>query len=128
METECRQSELSIMEREQALRLKSQAVELLPDGAANLAKLQVGLVLRLGWEGRSWAGPACVICSPPPTITLQLVVESSAQRVIHLAGQWEKHRVPLLAEYRHLRKLQDCREVGGVPDHGWGRFSPSLGG
>ncbi|KAJ1057486.1 PREDICTED: coiled-coil domain-containing protein 22 [Capra hircus] len=80
VETECRQSELSIVEREQALRLKSQAVELLPDGAANLAKLQ-------------------------------LVVESSAQRVIHLAGQWEKHRVPLLAEYRHLRKLQDCREL-----------------
>uniref|UniRef100_G1R9C0 Coiled-coil domain-containing protein 22 n=1 Tax=Nomascus leucogenys TaxID=61853 RepID=G1R9C0_NOMLE len=64
----------------QALRLKSRTVELLPDGAANLAKLQ-------------------------------LVVENSAQRVIHLAGQWEKHRVPLLAEYRHLRKLQDCREL-----------------
>nr|XP_012327005.1 coiled-coil domain-containing protein 22 [Aotus nancymaae]XP_012327006.1 coiled-coil domain-containing protein 22 [Aotus nancymaae] len=79
-ESECRQSELSTAEREQALRLKSRAVELLPDGAANLAKLQ-------------------------------LVVESSAQRVIHLAGQWEKHRVPLLAEYRHLRKLQDCREL-----------------
>uniref|UniRef100_A0A8C0WZ75 Coiled-coil domain-containing protein 22 n=1 Tax=Castor canadensis TaxID=51338 RepID=A0A8C0WZ75_CASCN len=80
VETECRQSELSTAEREQVLRLKSRAVELLPDGAANLAKLQ-------------------------------LVVESSAQRVIHLAGQWEKHRVPLLAEYRHLRKLQDCREL-----------------
>uniref|UniRef100_H0WDS3 Coiled-coil domain-containing protein 22 n=1 Tax=Cavia porcellus TaxID=10141 RepID=H0WDS3_CAVPO len=80
VENECRQSELSTAEREQALRLKSRAVELLPDGAANLAKLQ-------------------------------LVVESSAQRVIHLAGQWEKHRVPLLAEYRHLRKLQDCREL-----------------
>ncbi|XP_019569887.2 coiled-coil domain-containing protein 22 [Rhinolophus sinicus] len=80
VETECRQSELSTAEREQALRLKSRAVELLPDGAANLARLQ-------------------------------LVVESSAQRVIHLAGQWEKHRVPLLAEYRHLRKLQDCREL-----------------
>ncbi|XP_004872061.1 coiled-coil domain-containing protein 22 isoform X2 [Heterocephalus glaber] len=80
VETECQQSELSTAEREQALRLKSQAVELLPDGAANLAKLQ-------------------------------LVVESSAQRVIHLASQWEKHRVPLLAEYRHLRKLQDCREL-----------------
>lgn len=78
VETECRQSELSVAEQEQALRLKSRAVELLPDGAANLAKLQ-------------------------------LVVESSAQRVIHLASQWEKHRVPLLAEYRHLRKLQDCR-------------------
>ncbi|XP_004588055.2 coiled-coil domain-containing protein 22 [Ochotona princeps] len=80
VESECRQRELSTAEREQALRLKSRAVELLPDGAANLAKLQ-------------------------------LVVESSAQRVIHLAGQWEKHRVPLLAEYRHLRKLQDCREL-----------------
>ncbi|XP_012887822.1 PREDICTED: coiled-coil domain-containing protein 22 isoform X2 [Dipodomys ordii] len=80
VETECRQSKLSMAEREQALRLKSRAVELLPDGAANLAKLQ-------------------------------LVVESSAQRVIHLAGQWEKHRVPLLAEYRHLRKLRDCREL-----------------
>nr|KAF6435153.1 coiled-coil domain containing 22 [Rousettus aegyptiacus] len=80
VETECRQNELSVAEREQALRLKTRAVELLPDGAANLVKLQ-------------------------------LVVESSAQRVIHLAGQWEKHRVPLLAEYRHLRKLQDCRKL-----------------
>ncbi|KAI5763904.1 CCDC22 [Gulo gulo luscus] len=80
VEAERRQSELSVAEREQVLRLKSRAAELLPDGAANLAKLQ-------------------------------LVVESSAQRVIHLAGQWEKHRVPLLAEYRHLRKLQDCREL-----------------
>ncbi|XP_048191585.1 coiled-coil domain-containing protein 22 isoform X2 [Perognathus longimembris pacificus] len=80
VETECRQSKLSMVEREQALRLKSRAVELLPDGAANLSKLQ-------------------------------LVVESSAQRVIYLAGQWEKHRVPLLAEYRHLRKLRDCREL-----------------
>ncbi|KAM9576525.1 coiled-coil domain-containing protein 22 [Trichechus inunguis] len=80
VETECRQSELSTAEQEQALRVKSRAVELLPDGAANLAKLQ-------------------------------LVVESSAQRVIHLAGQWEKHRVPLLAEYRHLRRLQDRREL-----------------
>lgn len=48
VETECRQSELSTAEREQALRLKSRAVELLPDGAANLAKLQVGLVPWLG--------------------------------------------------------------------------------
>lgn len=80
VETECRQSELSVAEQEQALRLKSRTVELLPDGAANLTKLQ-------------------------------LVVESSAQRLIHLASQWEKHRVPLLAEYRHLRKLQDCREL-----------------
>lgn len=42
VETECRQSELSVAEQEQALRLKSRTVELLPDGAANLSKLQVG--------------------------------------------------------------------------------------
>lgn len=113
-------------EREQALRLKTRAVELLPDGAANLVKLQVGLVLGLGWKGWRWEDLACVTCTlllPP-----QLVVESSAQRVIHLAGQWEKHRVPLLAEYRHLRKLQDCRKVGGrVLGCGWDRFGFSLG-
>ncbi|KAK2506579.1 hypothetical protein MC885_011555 [Smutsia gigantea] len=80
VETERRQRELSTAQREQTLRLKSRAVELLPDGAANLTKLQ-------------------------------LLVESSAQRVIYLAGQWEKHRVPLLAEYRRLRKLQDSREL-----------------
>lgn len=58
VETECRQTELSTAEREQALRLKSRAVELLPDGAANLAKLQVGLVLGPG-PGRSEAeGPS----------------------------------------------------------------------
>lgn len=67
LETWCRQTELSTAEREQVLHLKRRAVQLLPDGAANLAKLQ-------------------------------LVVQSSAQWVIHLAGQWEKHRAPLLAE------------------------------
>ncbi|XP_044243408.2 coiled-coil domain-containing protein 22-like [Ursus arctos] len=80
VETERGQTELSTVENEQALRLKSWAVELLPGGAANLSKLQ-------------------------------LMVESSAQRVFHLAGQWEKQRVPLLAEYRLLRNLQDCREL-----------------
>lgn len=68
METECRQSELSTAEREQALRLKSRAVELLPDGAANLAKLQVGLVLGLGWEDWRWKGPACVTCTLLPSL------------------------------------------------------------
>ncbi|XP_059012140.1 LOW QUALITY PROTEIN: coiled-coil domain-containing protein 22-like [Mustela lutreola] len=80
VETERYQNELSTAECEQALHLKSRAVELLPGGAANLAKLQ-------------------------------LMVESTVQRVFHLVGQWEKHRVPLLAEYRHLRKLQDYREL-----------------
>ncbi|XP_054975902.1 coiled-coil domain-containing protein 22 isoform X1 [Sorex araneus] len=80
VESECQENEQSMAEREQALRVQSQAVELLPDGPTNLAKLQ-------------------------------LLVESSAQRVIHLAEQWEKHRVPLLEEYRHLRQLQESREL-----------------
>lgn len=69
VETECRQNELSVAEREQALRLKTRAVELLPDGAANLVKLQVGLVLGLGWKGWRWEDLACVTCTlllPPP--------------------------------------------------------------
>lgn len=45
VETECQQNELSMAEQKQVLRLKSRAVELLPDGAANLTKLQVGLGL-----------------------------------------------------------------------------------
>lgn len=61
METECRQSELSVAEQEQALRLKSRTVELLPDGAANLAKLQVGW----DWAERGgWVDPACPDITP----------------------------------------------------------------
>ncbi|XP_043829671.1 coiled-coil domain-containing protein 22 [Dromiciops gliroides] len=48
--------------------------------------------------------------APSNLAKLQVVVEASAQRVIHLAGQWEKHRVPLLAEYRALKKHRDQRE------------------
>lgn len=128
VEAECRQSELSVAEQEQALRLKSRAVELLPDGAANLAKLQVGWAFWVGPRGVGWMDPACFDISTPLPYSCQLVVETSAQRVIHLASQWEKHRVPLLAEYRHLRKLQDCREVGGRV-MGWGcTCTASVGG
>lgn len=54
---ECRQSELSTAQRKQTLLLKSQAVELLPNGAANLTKLQVGLPLGLSWEVCKLEGP-----------------------------------------------------------------------
>lgn len=50
VETECQQNELSMAEQKQVLRLKSRAVELLPDGAANLTKLQVGL----GLDWQAW--------------------------------------------------------------------------
>ncbi|XP_051823909.1 coiled-coil domain-containing protein 22 isoform X1 [Antechinus flavipes] len=49
--------------------------------------------------------------APSNLAKLQVVVEASAQRVIHLAGQWERHRVPLLAEYRALKKRRDQREL-----------------
>uniref|UniRef100_F7FW37 Coiled-coil domain-containing protein 22 n=1 Tax=Ornithorhynchus anatinus TaxID=9258 RepID=F7FW37_ORNAN len=80
VEAEIRESQLGAAEREQLMRVKKRAVDLLPDAHVNLAKLQ-------------------------------LVVENSAQRVINLAGQWEKHRVPLIAEYRQLKKLHDRREL-----------------
>nr|XP_041568079.1 coiled-coil domain-containing protein 22 [Taeniopygia guttata] len=41
---------------------------------------------------------------------LQLVVESSSRRIVSLAGQWERHRGPLLAEYRQLRALRDSAQ------------------
>ncbi|XP_061469968.1 coiled-coil domain-containing protein 22 [Rhineura floridana] len=42
---------------------------------------------------------------------LQVVVESSAQRAIQLAVQWEKHRVPLIQEFRQLKALHDSKEL-----------------
>ncbi|XP_030049884.1 coiled-coil domain-containing protein 22 isoform X2 [Microcaecilia unicolor] len=42
---------------------------------------------------------------------LQLVVESSTKRIVHLASQWEKHRVPLVEQYRELKKLHQSREL-----------------
>ncbi|XP_043936060.1 coiled-coil domain-containing protein 22 [Protopterus annectens] len=42
---------------------------------------------------------------------LQAVVESSAQRVVNLASQWEKHRVPLIEEYRKLKELKEDQEL-----------------
>ncbi|XP_058678285.1 LOW QUALITY PROTEIN: coiled-coil domain-containing protein 22 [Ammospiza caudacuta] len=41
---------------------------------------------------------------------LQLVVESSSRRIVSLAGQWERHREPLLAQYRELRALRDSAQ------------------
>ncbi|XP_074057524.1 coiled-coil domain-containing protein 22 isoform X1 [Macrotis lagotis] len=49
--------------------------------------------------------------APSNLAKLQVVVEASAQRVIHLAGQWERHRLPLLAEYRALKKQRDQRQL-----------------
>ncbi|KAM7028184.1 LOW QUALITY PROTEIN: coiled-coil domain-containing protein 22 [Acridotheres tristis] len=78
-EAEVQQGRGALGGREDALRVKARAVELLPDAQNNMAKLQ-------------------------------LVVESSSRRIVSLAGQWERHRGPLLAEYRQLRALRDSAQ------------------
>lgn len=40
---------------------------------------------------------------------LQGLIDSSSQRLISLANQWEQHRVPLIEEYRELRELSSRR-------------------
>ncbi|KAK2549683.1 Coiled-coil domain-containing protein 22-like protein [Acropora cervicornis] len=42
---------------------------------------------------------------------LQSVVDSSAQRLVILAQQWESHRVPLIDQYRELKQLNANRVV-----------------
>ncbi|XP_048149121.1 LOW QUALITY PROTEIN: coiled-coil domain-containing protein 22 [Corvus hawaiiensis] len=78
-EAEVQQGRRALGGREDALRVKARALELLPDAQNNMAKLQ-------------------------------LVVESSSRRIVSLAGQWERHRGPLLAEFRHLRALRDSAQ------------------
>ncbi|KAM9828591.1 coiled-coil domain-containing protein 22 [Syngnathus typhle] len=38
-------------------------------------------------------------------VELQAQVEASAQRVVNLASQWEKHRAPLIEEHRRLKAI-----------------------
>ncbi|XP_069703325.1 coiled-coil domain-containing protein 22 homolog [Periplaneta americana] len=40
---------------------------------------------------------------------LQMLVESSAQKLVSLAAQWEKHRAPLLEKYRDARERNSNR-------------------
>ncbi|RXN23186.1 coiled-coil domain-containing 22 [Labeo rohita] len=44
-------------------------------------------------------------------LKLQSLVEASSKRVVHLASQWEKHRVPLIDEHRRLKELCSNREL-----------------
>ncbi|XP_052795747.1 coiled-coil domain-containing protein 22 homolog [Mya arenaria] len=41
---------------------------------------------------------------------LQTVVDSSAQRLVTLASQWEKHRGPLIEDYRNLKDMASKTE------------------
>jgi len=40
---------------------------------------------------------------------LQEVIDNSSQRLLSLATQWEKHRLPLIEQYRHMRQLNASR-------------------
>ncbi|XP_069501367.1 coiled-coil domain-containing protein 22 isoform X2 [Ambystoma mexicanum] len=80
VDNEMQQTQLSSLEKDNVLKIKKQALDLLPDAENNLSKLQ-------------------------------MVVESSAQRIVHLATQWEKHRVPLIEQHRQLKKLHDHKEL-----------------
>ncbi|OWF47632.1 coiled-coil domain-containing protein 22 homolog [Mizuhopecten yessoensis] len=44
---------------------------------------------------------------------LQSVVDGSAQRLVTLANQWEKHRAPLIDQYRELKDLSSKKESEG---------------
>ncbi|KAF4109996.1 coiled-coil domain-containing protein 22 [Onychostoma macrolepis] len=76
---ELQQKEVSNDEKENSIKMKRQAIDLLPDAENNLLKLQS-------------------------------LVEASSKRVVHLASQWEKHRVPLIDEHRRLKELCSNRE------------------
>ncbi|XP_072102398.1 coiled-coil domain-containing protein 22 isoform X5 [Mobula birostris] len=41
---------------------------------------------------------------------LQAVIEGSAQRIVKLAHQWEKHRAPLVSQLRELKEVHSNRE------------------
>ncbi|XP_061163989.1 coiled-coil domain-containing protein 22 homolog [Saccostrea echinata] len=41
---------------------------------------------------------------------LQAIIDSSAQKLVTLANQWEKHRVPLIQQFRELKQLNSLKE------------------
>ncbi|MEQ2270270.1 Coiled-coil domain-containing protein 22, partial [Xenotaenia resolanae] len=42
---------------------------------------------------------------------LQSQVEASANRVVNLASQWEKHRAPLIEEHRRLKEFCSSKDL-----------------
>ena len=50
---------------------------------------------------------------------LQSVVDASAQRLVNLAQQWEKHRAPLIDQYRELKQLNANRVVSACSFASW---------
>ncbi|XP_017294285.1 coiled-coil domain-containing protein 22 [Kryptolebias marmoratus] len=44
-------------------------------------------------------------------LKLQSLVEGGAKRVVNLAAQWEKHRAPLIDEYRRLKEICSNKDL-----------------
>lgn len=44
-------------------------------------------------------------------LKLQALVESSTKRVVNLASQWEKHRAPLIDEFRRLKEICSSKDL-----------------
>ncbi|XP_013880200.1 coiled-coil domain-containing protein 22 isoform X2 [Austrofundulus limnaeus] len=44
-------------------------------------------------------------------LKLQSLVEGGAKRVVNLASQWEKHRAPLIEEYRRLKEICSNKDL-----------------
>lgn len=83
IEAELSEKQTKTEEMEKAYKVKKQTLDLLPNAAENLKKLQD-------------------------------IAQASASRLLELAGEWEKRRVPLVEKYRRKKQLMDERksEVG----------------
>ncbi|XP_030589409.1 coiled-coil domain-containing protein 22 [Archocentrus centrarchus] len=44
-------------------------------------------------------------------LKLQALVEASTKRVVNLASQWEKHRAPLIDEFRRLKEICSSKDL-----------------
>lgn len=103
---ELKQRELRNSEKEEKIQVKKKTIDLLPDADNNLLKLQVG--------ADAWCHPAKQVSQIHyiyvPS-SLQALVEASAKRVVNLASQWEKHRAPLVDEYRRLKDICSSKDV-----------------
>ncbi|KAL8579947.1 hypothetical protein ACOMHN_060248 [Nucella lapillus] len=85
------------LDKEDAFHVKKRTMDLLPDAQNNIQKLQKRTMDLLPDAQNNIQ-------------KLQAVVDNSAQRLLSLAAQWEKHRAPLIKQFRTLRELSSQRE------------------
>lgn len=74
------------------------------------AKSQRNLVRMFSLFMTFYVGGIWSWCAKSATV-FQALVEASSKRLVSLANQWEKHRLPLLDEYRSLKELSEGQMV-----------------